>query len=159
LYICRNIVAALGGRITLASPDCGGAVFEVLLTGISADRGGPPRDFRSALLEPLVCELELAEAVRNCVANFLARLGVRFQAIGSGERSDRGDVLELLISEAGPRHSGSRPCLLITPRGSSGSRPAPRLLKPPLLQSSLASSLLVIALDWRSCSLRNENRD
>lgn len=159
LYICRNIVTALQGRIMLSSPDCGGARFEVILPGISGGRGGRDQRFKTILLETLVCELTLEDTLGDCVANFLARLGVRYYAAGGGERPASDEMLELRVSEAGPRLSGGRPCLLIAPSKRAGCRPGPRLLKPPLLESSLAGSLLVIALDWRNRSLRSENRD
>lgn len=155
LQICQSIAVSMDGRITCSSPDGGGAQFEVLLPGIASAPAVP--EFRSVLLERVRCELKLEKTLRKSVATFLMRLGVRFFDAGTEGLASPGQDLVLVISEVQQHLSVSQPCLLVTPCPQPGIQPRQRVLESPLLESSLASLLLEIALEWRSLSLRNEN--
>jgi hypothetical protein len=157
LYICDRIAEAMNGRITCSSPDGGGARFEVLLPAFPRGSVAGTGMFRSELLKQLRCRLRLDSVLGKCVANFLARLGVPHCRAGSEGEAPPGPALDLVISEVEPVRSRTQPCLLIRPCSQSGPRLQQRLLEPPLLESSLASLLLEIALEWRAQALRNES--
>lgn len=152
LYICRNIVRAMKGRISCSSPAHGGACFEITLPG--ALRGGktPIPVLRSDLFTQTRCELDLANPMRRSVAGFLDRLGVNHSKT-SRQLSDR--VLVLNISETPQQPAGGSSGLILTPRGGPGTVPEARVLDAPILESSLGRLLLEFTLELRSLAVRN----
>lgn len=143
LFVCAEIVRSLRGRITCSNSTGAGARFRISLpdTLVRPMRGAAP--LRSALLERVRCHLELDDPLRLSVKNFLTRLGVR------PPNSDGG--LELKICEVPGQEGNDLPELLLKPLG----RPAPgfacRRLPAPVLESSLGTVLLEMALEWQAC--------
>jgi len=154
LYICRNLVLAMRGLITCSSPEAGGARLEVVLPdALRIGKTRPPM-LHSTLLDTVRCQLKLGGELRRCVANFLARLGVQYS---DEERASPAQGLELFISEAPAQWTRDAPSLLVRPCTHAGAAPGKRVLKAPLLESSLCAMLLEIAFEWRNLALRNEN--
>jgi len=156
LYICRNIALALGGNIKCAIPESGGSRFEVVLPGAFCSDKGRPRALQSSLFGRVHCQLDLGEALYPSVGNFLSRLGVPF---GKENADPPCDGFSLLITEVLQAGVNGLPSLLFTPHPDSTFKPQPRILRAPLLESSLGSLLLEIVLEWRSLVLRNESPD
>ncbi|MCJ7815864.1 MAG: HAMP domain-containing histidine kinase [Xanthomonadales bacterium] len=154
LYICRSIARAMRGQITCSSPEGGGAHFEVVLPGALCIEETSSSMLRSSLLEQFRCQLRLGGALKRSIANFLARLGVRYS---DQEVASPGPGLALLISEAPRQRVKDPPSLLFTLNAHSGMALNNRILEAPLLESNLGAILLEIALEWRSLVLRNEN--
>jgi hypothetical protein len=154
LYICQSIAKAMSGRITTMSPEGGGARFEVLLPGAVPIEEPGWLIPRSTLLQQVECQLRLGGALRRSVANFLARLGVRYSA---GEFDPPGKGFVLKISEAPGRGYGEPPSLLFAPHPADDTAPRRRTLQAPLLESTLGAMLLEMALEWRGLVLRNES--
>jgi hypothetical protein len=154
LYICRSITKAMRGHITSASGEGGGARFEVVLPGALPIEGPGQSILRSTLLEQVHCQLRLGGAIRHSVANFLARLGVRYS---DRELDPTGEGFVLLISEAPRQWSRELPSLLFTLHPGCSPAPCPKALAAPLLESTLGAMLLEMALEWRSLVLRSEN--
>lgn len=154
LYICRNIVRAMNGRISCSSPAHGGACFEITLPGALCGGKTPIPVFRSDLFTQIRCELDLANPMRRSVKGFLDRLGVR-HIKPSRQLSDK--VLVLNISEVPQQPSGSSSGLILTPRGGPGVISEARVLDAPVLESSLGRLLLELTLELRSPAIRNEN--
>lgn len=156
LYICRKIVLALGGNIRCSIPKKGGSRFEVVLPGAFCSDKGRPLGLQSTLFGRIRCQLNLEKAFYRSVGNFLSRLGVPF---GEAEAVPPRGGLSLIISEAPHDWAKAPPSLLFTPHTNSTFKPRQRILQAPLLESSLGSLLLEIALEWRSLVLRNESPD
>ena len=156
LYICRKIAVVLGGDIKCAIPENGGSCFEVILPGAFCSDKGRPLALQSSLFGRVRCQLDLGEALYPSVGNFLSRLGVPF---GEEDAAPPRDGFSLLISEAPQACVKGLPSLLFTPHPDSTFKPQQRILQAPLLESSLGSLLLEIALEWRSLVLRNESPD
>lgn len=156
LYICQSIAEAMRGRITTASQEGGGARFEVVLPGALPIEEPGRLIPRSTLLEQVQCQLRLGSTLRCSVANFLARLGVRYS---DREFDPPGKGFVLLISEAAGQGPGEPPILLFTPHPDYNTVPCRKILQAPLLESTLGAMLLEMALEWRSLVLRNESPD
>jgi hypothetical protein len=154
LYICRSIAMAMGGQITSTTAEGGGARFEVVLPGaLSIEEPGRTM-LRSTLLELVQCQLRLGTVLRRSVANFLARLGVKYS---DREVSPPVDGFVLLISEAPGQWSRESLSLLFTPHPGCSVAPQRKILEAPLLESTIGAVLLETALEWRNLVLRNEN--
>jgi len=155
LYICRNILRAMQGRISCSSPASGGARFEIILPGSLQSGEVATPVLRSELAAQVCCELKLANPMRRSVDGFLARLGVR-RSDTSGQMDEPG--LDLVISEVPQQLFKSSSGIILTPRANPGPVPQSRMLEAPVLESSLGRLLLELALEWRSLVLRNESQ-
>jgi len=156
LFICRTLVMSMDGRISCSSPAAGGARFEIILPGMLTGQGTGPRLPHSSLFSQIHCRLKLKGELLRGVENFLGRLGVSYSRSSS---SPGGHVLELAIT-APAKWPGSPPRgLLRISDVRANPRLHSRILHAPLLQSSLASILLEIALEWRRTVIRSDKPD
>lgn len=158
LFICRNIVLALNGRITCTSPKSGGARFEIALPETLVFSETCPGKLQSSLLEQIRCQLELAYPLRRSVENFLARLGVSCSNRLSVNSHATEQCLALVISDAQSTRQDQPPGLVLTPQANAGTVLRRRVLDAPVLESSLGVLLLEMALQWRSQEIRNGKR-
>jgi hypothetical protein len=157
LFICRNIVLAMNGRISCSSPKSGGARFEIVLPETLIFREAHPPVLRCSLLAQIRCQLKLGNPLRRSVENFLDRLGVRWSNHQLSNSHTPEHVLALVISDV-PRTADMQfPGLLVAPQSHTGLALRNRTLDAPVLESSLGKLLLEIALQWRSLEIRNEN--
>lgn len=157
LYICNTIAQAMNGRLSCTCPEGGGAWFEVFLSGVSDEVPIQSPEFRSGLLDHLICRIELDGVLGQCVENFLIRLGVRF-CDDEGDHAPVADqALEVIISE-NEEPDICQPCLLLTAMPDSGTRFWQKNLQSPVLESSLGGLLLEFALEWRSWLIRSGSR-
>jgi hypothetical protein len=156
LFICRNIVLALGGSIACSSPSGGGACFKITLPQALTIRGATQPVFRSSLLTQIWCQLKLQNPLRRSVENILTRLSVRWSKYEPTASPKSGEGLVLVICDPGKTEDKHIPGLVLTPRPVSGSVLPGRVLDAPVLESSLAPLLLEIALQWRSLEISNE---
>lgn len=159
LFICKNIVLAMNGRISCSSPESGGTRIEIVLPGTFMAGENLPATFRSKLLAKLQCELKLSGSLRPCMENFLDRLEIPWSQ-NPFLPSPRALVLEIMDRSMGPvTHYGHAPDLSISARSCSAMTPRTRVLKAPILQSSLEAILLEMVLEWRCLEVRSENPD
>jgi hypothetical protein len=157
LFICRNIVLAMNGRISCSSPKSGGACFEFVLPETLIFRETHPPVLRCSLLAQIRCQLKLANPLRRSVENFLDRLGVRWSNHPLSNPPTSGHGLALVISDAARTADKRFAGLLVAPQSHKGLALRNRTLDVPVLESSLGKLLLEIALQWRSLEIRNEN--
>jgi anti-sigma regulatory factor (Ser/Thr protein kinase) len=148
LFICRNIVKALNGRIDWTSPEGGGSCFDVVLPGILGRGDGRHSALPTSLLTQVRCQLALDHPLERSVANFLTRLGVGCFNDRSASQGRREDSLEVLISEAGTGPDCGAPAILLTPLTPPGIDHPEHLLCAPILESTLGPVLLEMALEW-----------
>ena len=155
LFICRNIVLAMNGRISCASPKSGGASFTVTLPEalIFSETHSPV--LNSSLLSQVRCQLKLEEPLRCSVANFLTRLGVSSTNREPPAPRASGHSIILLISDAAGMTENPLPGLLLTPRSQPGLELRSRTLDAPVLESSLGILLFEMALQCRGLAIRN----
>jgi hypothetical protein len=154
LFISREIVRSMNGRISCIHKTGGGACFEILLPDtLLAQKAGSPF-MRSSLLGHIQVSLRLEETVMRSVQGLLDRLGVRHTAGRPSENCEADGCLSLLISEPPETHGEHPPCLLLSPQAGGGGAPPSRLLDPPVLESSLGLLLLEIVLEWRGLQVR-----
>lgn len=151
LHVCRQIVAAMDGRIQVSSQPEKGSRFRVVLPDVIGESAEPGKRGLSRLLSSLSCELEVREPVRRSLTSLLLRLGVRISAPRGELNSVSAGELPLAIREPVPADQAT--CgieyLLAVPLGqASGLRTMP--LYPPYLESSLAPVLLELVLAWRA---------
>jgi hypothetical protein len=159
LFICRNIVLALNGRISCTSRQDGGARFKIALPQALIYRETLPAVLHSSLLSRIRCQLNLGNPLRRSVANFLDRLGVHWSNHQSPATRGSNLGLNLVISDADRAADKQIPGLLLTLQARSGRAPRNWTLDAPVLESSLGKLLLEIALEWRRLDVRNENPD
>jgi len=153
LFICSNIVRALGGRIGWSRPSRGGVRFELRLPDVVAQRGTTavhsPR-----LLRSMHCRLWLRDPLRTSVTGMLDRLGVAW-SLDSATRAGEGEPT-ILIREAAasPRNPG--PSLVLRPAHAPGAGSSERRLRAPILECTLGPLLLQMGLEGLSA---DEGRD
>jgi hypothetical protein len=152
LFICRNIILAMNGRISCSSPEVGGACFTITLPEVLIFGETHPSVLHSSLLAQVRCQLKLKEPLRRSVASFLARLGVG-RSHTAPYTSDQG--LVVVISEVARTVENPLRSLLLAPGSHPGLALQSRALDAPVLQSSLGLLLLEMALEWRSLEIRN----
>jgi len=144
LFICSNIVRALGGRIGWSRPSRGGVRFELRLPDVVAQRGTTavhsPR-----LLRSMHCRLWLRDPLRTSVTGMLDRLGVAW-SLDSATRAGEGEPT-ILIREAAasPRNPG--PSLVLRPAHAPGAGSSERRLRAPILECTLGPLLLQMGLE------------
>lgn len=156
LYICQKIVRAMHGQISCASSEADGSCFQVFIPGALSRDEAHGLVLRSTLLAPLFCQLKLERTQRRSVGNFLSRLGVRFCDGGTVPPEE---THALVVTEIPNPDAAHLPSLLLTPDVRSADAPPQKILATPVLESTLESLLLEIALEWRNLAVRNENRD
>jgi hypothetical protein len=159
LFICREIVLAMNGRISCSSPRSGGACFEIVLTDALIPRQENQAVLRSSLLTQIQCQLELGYPLRRSVENFLTHMGVRWSNHQPTAEPVSGHVLNIVISDAARVRDNDQPGLLLTSLSHPDRTPDSRVLDTPVLESSLGALLLEIALQWRSLEVRNGTPD
>jgi len=150
LFICRNIVLALNGRISCSSSKGGGALFKIVLPEALIFQETCAPVSRCLLLAQIRCQLKLRSPVRRSVENILDRLGVRWSKHRHSAPHSSGHGLWVVISEVAGAAEEHVPGLLLAAQTDSGPVPDNRTLKAPVLESSLGALLLEIALQWRS---------
>jgi hypothetical protein len=156
LFICRSVVAAMGGTLRWTAPASGGARFEAQLPGMF--RGEVTVSAQApSLLRKVHCVLELREPVRGSVAGWLARLGVRWHDACATAPPPGVGALLVGVSEihAGAEQPG--PTLLLTPLQECDSLSGARSVAPPILGCSLGPVLLGMVLEW--LWVRRDRRD
>jgi len=159
LFICREIVLAMNGRISCSSPESGGACFEVVLPEAVIPGKDRLPVFCSSLLAPIRCQLQLGYPFRRSVENFLTRMGVRWSHYEPTAAATSGEDLTLVISDATGAGGNHLPGLLVTSPAHPEWAPGSRVLDAPVLESSLGALLLEIALQWRRLEVRNGTPD
>jgi hypothetical protein len=155
LFICRNIVLAMNGKISCSSPKSGGARFTVALPEALIFNETYSPVLNSSLLAQIRCQLKLGEPLRRSVMNFLTRLGVSCSNHEPATAHTSGHGIVLLISDAAGMKENPLPGLLLTPQSRPGLALGSRILAAPVLESSLGLLLLEMALQWRSLAIRN----
>jgi hypothetical protein len=153
LQICQQIVNALNGELSITSPRGTGTQIEITLPGVLKDPEHYPR-LECSLFRLIRCRLELANPLMAVVRNMLDRLGVAWTR---GETGRSGECLFIELSEhhRGPGR-GDR-VLLLRPVTACGPEIESRTIALPLLESSLGSLLLEMALTWRTRLLRSDS--
>jgi hypothetical protein len=156
LFICRSVVAAMGGTLHWSTPACGGARFEARLPGMLREEEAVSARAPS-LLREVNCVLQLREPVRGSVAGWLARLGVRWHDACSTAPPPGAGALLVGVSEldAGAEQPG--PTLLLTPLNECDRLTGGKSVAPPILGCSLGPVLLGMVLEW--LWVRNDRRD
>jgi hypothetical protein len=144
LFICRNIVRAMGGRIRWSNLDEGGACFELSLPKVvvPAPRAPVPAP---RLLRAINCRLRLEGPVRESVTALLDRLGVGWTPDGL-ERAGR-RRFEVLVEEQAPGPGEPGPNLLLSVVNPRGAAPSELQLRAPILEGTLGPALLQLALE------------
>jgi len=159
LFICREIVLAMNGKISCSSPKSGGACFEVVLPEAVIPGEDRLPVFCSSLLAPIRCQLQLGYPFRRSVENFLTRMGVRWSNHESTTAATSGRDLTLMISDAVGARGDHLPGLLVTSLSHPEWAPGNRVLDAPVLESNLGALLLEIALQRRRLEVRNGTPD
>ena len=147
LFICSNIVRALGGRIGWSKPSRGGARFELRLPGVVAERGTTavhsPR-----LLRSMHCRLRLRDPLRTSVTGMLDRLGVAWSLDGATRAGEGEPTILIREAAASPRYPG--PNLELRPAHAGGAGSPARRLRAPILECTLGPLLLQMGLEGLS---------
>ena len=159
LFICREIVLAMNGRISCSSPKSGGACFEVILPEALIPGKDRLPVFCSSLLTQIRCQLKLGYPFRRSVENFLTRMGVRWSNHEPTAAATSGEGLTLVISDTAGARGSYLPGLLVTSLAHPEWAPGSRVLDAPVLESNLGALLLEIALQWRRLEVRNGTPD
>jgi hypothetical protein len=156
LFICHRIVEAMGGSISWSSPAGGGTRFEIELPG-ALFRDRPGMYPKSSIPSCMHCIIDLAQPLRESIANFLTRLGVGWDLSGAPATNLDDGAMQLLFSDAQSSVENPGPAVLMSPCTDSR-QPAPRILCAPILESTLELALLEIGLEWkcRSASSHSE---
>jgi len=163
LFICRDIVRSMNGRIDWSTPREGGACFEVLLPGLPLTETAVAMSGRTFLLSDIRCLLDLGVTLRRSVGGFLNRLGVPWEAgqedsrsleslpgVGEHDSVDAAVLAVRVTAVPGPGERGQPQCLSLRPlTTTTGLRLQSRTLGIPVLESTLAAVLLEIGLEWR----------
>lgn len=150
LYICRQIVSALTGRLSCTSPGSGGTCIEISLPEVLAASASHARP-GCALFAAIRCRLTLAEPLLKCTVSILDRLGVEWTC-DAPEYSDQCFYVE--VSEAFPGSNPGGGSLLLSPVPVNGSACGPKAVTLPLLESSVGSLLLEMAFEWHGRNIR-----
>lgn len=153
LLICHRIIDALDGELSITSPGQIGTQIEIALPEVLHDFANYPR-LECSLFRLIQCRLSLDGPLMPGVRNMLDRLGVEWTG---GDPACSGDYLIIELSEQyrGPGR-GDRE-LLLRPVSDCSPGFEGRTLALPLLESSLGSLLLEMALTWRAQLLRNDS--
>ena len=159
LFICREIVLAMNGRISCLSPKSGGACFEIVLGDALISRQDNQVVLRSSLLRQIRCQLKLGYPLRRSVENFLTHMGVRWSNHPPTAAPASGHPLFVVISDAARVRDKDQPGLLLTSYSHPDRTPGSRILDAPVLESNLGSLLLEITLQWRRLEVRNGTPD
>jgi len=161
LYICQRIVQTLGGAIEWSAPAGGGARFKVTLPGVLVNAVSQPPIPPGRILRSVECRLELQGTARQSLACCLARLGVAFRSAQAesgpvadqakdwpARQPDSAPVL-IFISElpSGMARRGAPYSLLLRAGTPGGGVVGSRRLDQPVLESSLGTVLLELALE------------
>lgn len=144
LSVCRRIVDLMGGRISCAETEGGGAEFVVSLPHMMTVAGQRRRP--SLALSSVSCVLQLNGSLAALTTNFLDRLGVVWR--DSSVTTATGSGLLVSIGECEQNSKGDWPGLELRPIGYSMNT-GRVLLRPPILESVLEQALLRLALAWR----------
>lgn len=151
LFICREIVASLGGSLRHRPNPVGGTCFTAVLPGI-ANAGASRGRLHPGLLTGLRCRLALGEPASGVLAEWLRRMGVRVTPGPKDGFDARPGNYDFVITEPGPVDvAGSRiSCGMLISRFSSTGRDKHETevsaLPAPLLYSNLQPMILRIAL-------------
>lgn len=161
LFICRTLVKSMGGRISCANQAGDGARFEIVLPGTLVAPGVPSPLPHSLLFSQIHCHLVLTGELLRSVENFLGRLGVsssRESSCSSGYPVSN-YPFSLEISTAARPFDGDSEGLLRVSGKHQDSQVRSKVLHTPLLQSSLAATLLEAVFEGRCASVRNDKPD
>lgn len=150
LYICRQIVHAMGGEIELSRPGSGGARFRVWLPGVPQLHKTPLPGM--AALSNIHCRLQLDTVLHQSVSGFLDRLEVAWSDTDDATPLS-GPLLLLTVSEA-DASTGLQGLMLEPATPTAGISASPQLLPAPVLESTLGLALLQIVLEsrWQALS-------
>lgn len=146
LFVCRSITRALGGEILCAPVPGEGAEFTVILPDV-LDLHYQNRVVPTGLAS-VHCHLDLNGSLAKVTGNFLERLGVSWSPGLSGTRKSTEKCLNILVSSDDRRVKTGSPALLLREAGKSTINQAVSL-PAPILQSTLETALLRLALAWR----------
>ena len=149
LYICRNIVQSMNGRIQWSRPAAGGTCFEVTIPGALGPERGCSQLSQSMLLTQVCCRLRLDNPARRGVTNFLTRLHVDWYDDACSRPDLPPNCLLIDITDDGPVNIDHPPGLKLKAKTQSGFSLQGRSLAGPVLLSSLGILLLEMALEWR----------
>jgi anti-sigma regulatory factor (Ser/Thr protein kinase) len=149
LYICRNIVRSMRGRILWSRPKAGGTCFEVTIPGALGPHRGYSQFPQSMLLKQVCCRLQLDKPIRLGVANFLTRLGVDWYDDACPGHELPSPSLLIDVTADRSMDIDNLPGLKLRAKSPAGISRQGKRLAGPVLLSSLGILLIEMALEWR----------
>ncbi len=155
LQICHRIIKALDGELSITSSGKTGTQIEIALPEVFNDHQQYPR-LECSLFGSIQCRLRLDNPLNSVVRNLLDRLRVEWTT-GETDLSGGNLLIEVSDHHRGPGH-GDRG-LLLRPVFADEAELESSAIALPLLESSLGSQLLEMALAWRIRFLRNGSPD
>lgn len=155
LQICHRIINALNGELSITSSGKTGTQIEIALPKVFNDQEQYPR-LECSLFASIQCRLRLDNPLNSVVRNLLDRLKVEWIK-GETDLSGEDLLIELSDHHRGPGR-GDRE-LLLRPVIADEAALESRAIALPLLESSLGSQLLEMALAWRIQFLRSGSPD